>query len=95
MIELYTQDTRIRRLVEQACAGVCEVEVHSLPRKEVMAGSFDLVATAGGLNPGLERFAAQFGAMPLVLPEGGEWLGSKGQRDHVAILGSDYRDVKF
>jgi hypothetical protein len=33
--------------------------------------------------------------MVLVLPEGAGYLGDKGNREHVAVLGSDYRDVKF
>jgi hypothetical protein len=95
VIELYSGHNGIVKAVRQAVAGVCEVEVHSPPRKDVMRGSFDLVATTGQLNAGLERFAAQFGAMPLVLPEAAAYLGEKGNRGYVAVLGADYRDVKF
>lgn len=95
MIELYSGNNGLVKQVRQAVAGVCEIEVHNLPRNEVMRGHYDYVATTGQLTPGVERFAAQFGAMVLVLPEAADYLGGKGNRGHVAVLGSDYRDVKF
>lgn len=95
MIELYTANNQIEKQVRNACAGVCEVVVYVPDRKEAMRGQYDYVATTGQLNAGIERFAAQFGAMPLVLPEGGAYLGEKGNRGHVAVLGADYRDVRF
>jgi hypothetical protein len=77
------------------CAGVCEIEVHAFPRKDVLRLPFDFVVTPGQLNAGVERFAAQFGAMVAVLPEAGFYLASKGKQQHVAVVGSDYRDVKW
>jgi hypothetical protein len=96
MIELYTLDTRIRKLTTDACAGMCEIEVHSdVKRPDLMRMPFDFVVTAGMLNAGVERFAAQFGAMVAVMPEAGFYLASKGKQGFVSALGSDYRDVKW
>jgi hypothetical protein len=96
MIELYTQDNRIARLVREAAAGVCEVEVYSPDRKELAGLSFDLAVTAGRLDSGIEKFAAQHGApMVVVMPEAGYWMCDKAKRDHLSVIGSDYRSVKF
>lgn len=95
MIELYTLDPRIRKLATEMCAGMCELEVHALPRKDVIRMPFDFVLTPGQLNPGVERFAAQFGAMVAVLPEAGPYLTTKAVLGHVSAIGVDYRDVKW
>jgi hypothetical protein len=96
MIELYTLDPRIRKLATEMCAGVCELEVHSnVKRVDVMRMPFDFVLTPGQLNPGVERFAAQFGAMVAVLPEAGFYLVTKGKAGFVSAVGADYRDVKW
>ncbi len=94
MIELYTQDNHTAKLVREACAGVCELEVVSPDYKD-LPKYFDLCATSTQLNAGVERFAAGYGAMVLVLPEGGGWLAAKGQTDHVSVVGADYRRVKW
>lgn len=94
MVELYSQDPMIIRLVTEACSGECELAIHR-PDYKQLPRRFDLCATGAQLSIGLERFAATYGAMTLVLPEGGEYLAHKGRRDHVAVLGSDYRRVKY
>lgn len=94
MIELYSTDPHTIRLVTEATTGVCELAIH-WPAFKDLPKSFDLCATAGQLNSGVERFAATYGAMVVVLPEAGDWLARKGQGDHVSVIGSDYRRVKF
>lgn len=94
MIELYSTHAQIIRLVREACSGVCDFEVHG-PLFKDLPRYFDCCVTAGQLNAGVERFAASYGSMVVVLPEGGEWLANKGTRDHVSVIGSDYRTVKF
>lgn len=94
MIELYSTDPQIIRLVTEACTSVCDLEIHrplfkDLPRR------FDLCATATQLGPGVERFAASYGSMVVVLPEGGDWLAKKGTHDYQSVIGADYRRVKF
>jgi hypothetical protein len=94
MVELYSTDPHLIKLVSEACSGICELEVHrplfkDLPRR------FDLCATSAQLSPGVERFAASYGSMVVVMPEGGDWLGSKAARGHVSVIGADYRRVKF
>jgi hypothetical protein len=94
MIELYSTDPHVIRLVTEAASGVCELEVHR-PLFKNLPKLFDLCATSGQLNVGVERFAASYGAMTVVLPEGGEYLAEKGKRGHVSVIGADYRRVKF
>lgn len=94
MVELYSQDPMVIRLVTEACSGECELAIHREDYKQ-LPRHFDLCATAGQLSVGLERFAASFGAMAVVLPEGGQYIADKGKLRHVAVLGSDYRRVKY
>lgn len=94
MIELYSTHAQVIRIVREACSGVCDLEVHG-PLFKDLPRYFDCCVTAGQLNVGVERFAASYGSMVVVLPEGGEWLANKGTRDHVSVVGSDYRTVKF
>jgi len=94
MIELYSTDAHIIKLVREAASGICELEIHS-PLFKDLPRFFDLCATGSQLGPGVERFAASYGSMVVVLPEASEWLGGKGARDHVSVIGADYRRVKF
>lgn len=94
MIELYSTDPHLIRLTREAASGICEFEVHQ-PLFKDLPRFFDLCATAGQLNPRVERFAASYGAMVVVLPEGGEWLARKASEDHYSVIGADYRRVKF
>lgn len=94
MIEAYTQDLRLAKLLTEACAGVTELEIYSPDYKD-LPKYFDLCATAGQLNAGVERFAASYGAMVVVLPEGADWLASKGRTDYYSVVGADYRRVKW
>lgn len=95
VIELYSVDTRIIKLVRDAAAGLTDFQVHA-PRRPDLPKRFEFVATAGQLNAGVERFAAQYGALVVVMPEGGFYLATKArERGHVSVLGSDYRDVKI
>lgn len=96
VIELYTQDKRIAKLVTDAAAGVCEVQIHSPDRKELHGMMFDLAITAGRLESGVEKFAATFGAaLVVVMPEAGYWMCQKAKDDYVTVIGADYRSVKF
>jgi hypothetical protein len=94
MIELYSTDPHIIKLVNEATSGICELEIHA-PEYRDLPRFFDLCATASQLNSGVERFAASYGSMVVVLPEAAGWLGLKGTRDHVSVIGADYRRVKF
>lgn len=94
MIELYSTDPRLMRLVSEAAAGHCEVSTYS-PLYRDLPDYFDFAVTAGQLNAGVERFAASFGAMVVVLPEGGEYLAEKGSQGFASVIGTDYRRVKF
>lgn len=93
MIHLYTADPRIRKLMKEATAGVTKLKVHAPPRKE-LPREFEFVVTTGQLNSGIERFAAQYGALVVVLPEAGFWLANEARNDDATALGSDYRDVR-
>lgn len=94
MVELYSTDPHLIKLVSEACSGVCQLEV-SGPLFKDLPRRFDLCATSAQLSPGVERFAATYGSMVLVMPEGGDWLAAKATRDHVSVVGADYRRVKF
>lgn len=94
MIELYSTDPMIIRLVREACTGVCDLEVHR-PLFKDLPRVFDLCVTATQLGPGVERFAASYGSMVVVLPEAGYWLAKKGKQDYQSVIGADYRRVKF
>lgn len=94
MIELYSTDARLIKLVRDAAAGHCEVEVYSPPFKELPT-YVDYAVTSGILSAGVERFSAGFGAMTVVLPEGGEYLAQKGTEGFASVIGADYRRVKF
>ncbi len=94
MVELYSTDPVIIRLMKEACSGECELEIYG-PLFKDLPRRFDLCATSAQLGPGVERFAASYGGMVVVLPEGGEWLAGRGKRGHLAVIGSDYRRVKF
>lgn len=94
MIELYSTDPHLIKLMNEAASGICELEIHS-PLFKDLPRFFDLCATGTQLNIGVERFAASYGSMVVVLPEGGEWLARKAQHDHYSVIGADYRRVKF
>lgn len=96
VIELYTQDKRIAKLVSDAAQGVCEVQVYAPLLKELHGMQFDLAVTAGRLDAGVEHFAARYGAsMTVVMPEAGYWMCQKAKDDYVTVIGADYRSVKF
>lgn len=96
MLHLYTLNPQIVRLVNEATAGADDlrVTVHNNRRNELPRNA-EFVATGNQLSPGLERFAAQYGAMPVVLPEGAEYLAGKARVGDIVVIGSDHRDVKI
>lgn len=95
-LHLYTLNNQIVKLVTEAIAGghSCGLSIYPVRRNELPRNA-EFVATGNQLSPGLERFAAQYGAMPVVLPEGGDYLLAKARAGDVVVIGSDHRDVKF
>ncbi|MGH7867286.1 MAG: hypothetical protein ACREP9_06545 [Candidatus Dormibacteraceae bacterium] len=85
-VKLYSRDPRIVKSVREWASPVKvilgRINVSDLPRKA------DLVVTMGQLNKETELFAMRMGAMCLVLPEGGNWLGEHIDR-YPLIVGVD------
>lgn len=77
-----------------AGADYLPVTIHHGKRNELPKQA-DYVATSSQLSPGLERFAAQYGAMVVVLPEGADYLAGKARAGDITVIGSDHRDVKI
>lgn len=95
MIELFSTDAALIRLVREAASGVCELEVVA-PLHKDLPRRFDVAVTRGRLDAGVEKFAAQRGApFVVVMPEAGDWLASQGKRGRIAAVGADYRQAKF
>lgn len=95
VIELYSRDNRLIKLVRDAAAGLTGFKVHA-PHMRDLPNKFDVVVTAGQLNVGVERFAAAKAAIVAVIPEAGYWMATEARkRGHLLVLGSDYRDVRI
>jgi hypothetical protein len=87
-VTLYTTDPRIINSVTSWASPVKvklgRVVQGSLPRKA------DVVVTMGQLNGETELFAMRLGAMCIVLPEGGDWMGERIQEGRFeTLVGSD------
>lgn len=88
-ITLYSRDPRIIKSVTEWASPIhVEVADASLVDPPKRA---DVVVTMGALDSKDTQFLAmRLGAMPVVLPEGGEWLGDRIAEGRYSVLaGSD------
>lgn len=94
VIELYSGDPHLIRLVREAASGITNVEVYT-PKWRDLPTHADYAVTSGQLSAGVERFSAGLGAMTVVLPEGGYYLAQRASQGRYVAIGTDYRRVKF
>lgn len=94
-IELYSTDARLIKLMKDASTGLTKLNVHK-PRWRELPRQFDYVATTSQLSSGIERFAAGYGAIVIVMPEAGFWLADRARKflSPLTVLGTDYREAR-
>lgn len=99
-VRLITRDRRIAKLVSEFFRGDSALGSvqHESPEWKFRPARADYVLTAGQLHVATERYAASVGAMPVVIPEGLQYLADKATVRHalgetVILLGIDYAKV--
>lgn len=77
-VKFFYSSPRSLKAFESAIASnlLPDIDIRRVGHKDIPK-SADLVVTTAGYSSPLERFAARHGAMPVVLPEAGDWLDAK------------------